>query len=159
MEVWSRGESMASSRPMVTRRLDSGFELAFSLKQLYPDIAAGDLYSLQLRAYMPVAYKHIRVRHARGQAAVHVAHTLLLTSSTDSSDGRNGTSALARGSTAVPLGLNEGELYHLHVAITCDFTASCAQYRPVRLCQSALRSLATPHVNSGHACFEGDKQL
>ena len=55
-------------------------------KQLYPDIAAGDLYSLQLRAYMPVAYKHIR-RAARAGAGggARCAHAAL-TSSADSSE-------------------------------------------------------------------------
>ena len=119
LDVWSKGSSMAATRPMVTTRLDAGFKFEFSLRQLYPRIAAGDLYSLQLRAYMPFANKHLRVHHSKGQAIVHVAHTLLCTSSADGSSGANATAKITRGTTLLPVGLGEEDLYHLHIAITC----------------------------------------
>jgi hypothetical protein len=125
LDVWSNGVGMAASRPAVSARLDAGAELRFSLKDFYPGMAAGDLYALQLRAYMPIPGAHVRVLHERGQATVHVAHTLLSTSGPDAGDigGAVATggdsSAITKGSTLVPLGLDESELYHLHIAITC----------------------------------------
>lgn len=123
LDVWSRGTSMATTRPMITRRLGSGFELSFALRDLYPDIAGSSIYSLQLRGYMGLNAKHVRVLHAKGQAVVHVAHCMLF--ATDASLGGtvkigNATMpALAKGSTEVPAGLAQEDLHHVHIALTC----------------------------------------
>lgn len=102
----------------MTARLEAGFTLDFSLKQLYPDMTAGDLYALQLRAYLPTPFSQIQVLHSQGQAAVHVAHTLVCTSNAGGT-GHGTRPMVLQGGTDVPEGLATGELHHLHVSITC----------------------------------------
>ena len=117
LDVWRFGSGMANSRPIVTRRLDAGATLSFSLKDIYPDITAGDIYAVQLRAYMPFPHtqKAVRVVHSLGQATVHVGHCLLYASTA----GSGGAATVAKGSTLLPLGFDDVHLYHLHVALTC----------------------------------------
>lgn len=115
---------MASTRPLMTARLEVGFSLQFSLKQLYPYMTAGDVYALQLRAYLPTPFRSIRVLHSMGQATVHVAHTLVCISNGAGSRS-NGQPVVAQGGTQVPEGLATGALHHLHVSITCALSCRC----------------------------------
>jgi hypothetical protein len=137
LEVWSRG-TMASARAMVTRRLESGFRASFRLRDLYPDIAASSVYSLQLRAYMPITARNIRIMHSHGQAIVHVAHCMLY--ATDASlqeryAWHNWTAApIAKGSSKIPAGVNSKDLHHMHITITCVSYLPCYQHTVTSLC-------------------------
>lgn len=106
---------MATTRPIVTRRLDAGVALSFSLKDLYPSITAGAVYALQLRAYLRFPRKSVRIVHSHGQATVHVGHCLLSLSAVGAG---GAVGEIVKGSKQLPLGLNDEDLYHLHVSIT-----------------------------------------
>jgi hypothetical protein len=139
LDVWSFGNSMATTRPMVTRRLDAGFAVSFSLKNLYPSITAGDIYALQLRAYLRFPHRSVRVIHAHGQATVHVGHCLL---SMSMARAGGAGSEIVKGTTQLPLGLNDKDLYHLHVSITWVFL--------YRLCCFFLAAVAPSKTNLHH---------
>ena len=114
MEVWKFGADIKTTAPLATRRLDLGVETSFALTALLNGLDQGE-YTVQMHGYCALGAPYIAVQHTMGEVVVHIAHTRVLVSDSDS-NGENGKSLV----TALPFVASGGVLYHLHAVFTCD---------------------------------------
>lgn len=120
LDFWRSGESIGASKPVVTNRLEPGFNLAFTLQDLYPEISLRTEYAMQLHGYMalPNTSTSLQLVHAAGQATLHIGHCLFQVSDASGS----GSATLTRGTQAVLSSLTDGRM--LHIQITLTYAAS-----------------------------------
>jgi hypothetical protein len=116
LDLWDPRVSSSAVRPMVSTRLDAHSQLQFRLTDLFTNMSSTGRFAMQLRGYLPLPYAHIRCLHASGTSAVHAAHTLI---QVGTASGSQSVPAIVRGATALPDGLHQDELYHLHATFTC----------------------------------------
>lgn len=118
MDFWKAGESIGFSKPLITHRLEPGFNLTFMLQDLYPNVSLGSEYAMQLHGYMalPRSTRSLQVVHAAGQATLHLGHCLFQVSDASGS----GSAALSSGSNTILPSLVDGRLFHVQMTVTCD---------------------------------------
>eukprot|EP00892_Ulva_mutabilis_P012121 jgi/Ulvmu1/9281/UM050_0030.1 len=116
MDFWTAGESVGLSKPLMTHRLDPGFNLTYSLQDLYPNISLGSEYAMQLHGYMalPNGTRSLHVAHAAGQATLHLGHCLFQVSDASGS----GEAILSGGSNTILPSLVDGRLFHFQLTVT-----------------------------------------
>lgn len=133
LDFWRSGESIGALKPVVTNRLEPGFNLTFTLQDLYPDISLKTEYAMQLHGYMalPNTSTTLQIVHAAGQATLHIGHCLFQVSDASGS----GTAALSRGTKAILPSLTDGRLFHIQVTLTYAASKSvsqcCLAWRPI----------------------------
>lgn len=106
------------SKPLITHRLEPGFNLTFMLQDLYPNISLGTEYAMQLHGYMalPNQTSTLQINHAVGQATLHLGHCLFQVS--DASE--NGPAKLSSGSRAILPSLTGSWTFHFQLTFTCE---------------------------------------
>lgn len=142
---------LSNTKPIVTRRLGVDDLVSFRLADFYPDIEPGDLYAVQIHGYMALSSSHMSVQHRKGQAVVHVGHTLILVS-----DGWTGTPNSVFRASKLPFPPSTEEAYHLHAVVTyapvshllCQNTVT-PRYAVVRL-EASCRLAAVIRKCTGH---------
>lgn len=152
LDFWRSGESIGASKPLVTNRMEPGFNLTFALQDLYPNISLATEYAMQLHGYMalPNGTTSLQIVHAAGQATLHIGHCLFQVSDASGS----GPPTLSRGTNTILPSLMHGRLYHVQVTLTCAvFTSRMAQGPSLHWPLAALLTMCTAAGQHNMQCM------